>query len=143
MSLGENTLSPLQIQDARDAAHRASELQRQVEDRIRQTSRDLAEAERAFRRALAERIVALHADSMAWSVCETVAKGEPRVADLRFKRDVAAGVHDAARQEAYRRGADRADVARLVDWSARRDLRTDAPPTGESVSVIGGRRAAA
>lgn len=128
MSIGENRLHPLEIADARGAAHRASELQREVEDAIKDASRRLAEAERVYRRKLAERILALHVESVAWSACSDVARGEKEVARLRYDRDVAAGVLEATRQQAFRRGADRRDLDTLLCWSMRRDLRTDAPP---------------
>jgi hypothetical protein len=125
----ENTISPLEIADARQAAHKASELQRGVEDGIRNASRNLAEAERQYRLALAKEILRLKAqDGVAWTACEHIARGEPKVADLRYARDVAKGVLEAASQQAFRYGADRRDLHRLIEWSQRRDLRTDAPP---------------
>jgi hypothetical protein len=141
MSFGPNVLSPLQIEDAREAAHRASELQRAVEDRIRETSRALAEAERSYRKLLSERILRLKADGNAITACETIAKGMPDVADLRYARDLARGIHDASRQEAFRRGADRADVGRLLEWSRARDLRTDAEPPAHGFVPVAARAA--
>ena len=125
----ENTIRPLEIADAREAAHKASELQRGVEDAIRDASRKLAEAERQYRLAPTKRIMHLHAqDGVAWTACDVIARGEPAVADLRYQRDVAKGVLEAAQQQAFRYGADRRDLHRLIEWSQRRDLRTDAPP---------------
>ena len=130
MSLpAENTLHPLEITDAREAAYEASKRQRDVEDQIRDASRELAEAERQYRLKLTERILYLHAqDGLAITMCGEVARGEPAVATLRFKRDVAKGVLEAAQQQAYRRAADRRDLHRMIRWSEQRDLRTDAPP---------------
>lgn len=133
MSISENTLHPLQIEDAREAAHQASENQRNCEDRIKKASRDLAQKERTYREKLSKRILALHAGEgdtpgLAISTCETVAKGEKDVARLRYERDVAAGIFEAAKQEAFRRGADRRDVDTLLNWSMKRDLRVDTPP---------------
>lgn len=128
MTFGENTLHPLAIEDGRDAAFRASEKQREVEDQIRDASRKLAEAERLYREALSVRIVELHASEVAWTVCETIARGEKNVAKLRYERDVAKGIFEAATQQAFRRGADRKDVHQLLVWSEKRDLRIDTPP---------------
>lgn len=129
MTIAENTISPLDIADARQAAHKASELQRGVEDAIRDASRSYAEAERQYRLALTKRILHLHAqDGVAWTACGEMARGDERVADLRYTRDVAKGVLEAAQQQAFRYGADRRDLHRLIEWSQRRDLRTDAPP---------------
>lgn len=141
MTLGENTIQPLEIQDARMAEHEASRLQAGVEDRMREASKDLAEKERAYRQLLSERILKLKAGGAAITACETIAKGEPEVANLRYARDVAKGIWEATRQESFRRGADRAAVGRLVDWSMRRDLRTDAPPA-QLQAAIGSVRAA-
>lgn len=129
-ALAENKLSPLEIADARTAAHRASELQRDVEDEIRTKSRALATAEQHYREALAKKILELRAgeDKAAWTTCADVARGDKHVARLRFDRDVAEGVLDAARQQAFRRGADRKDIDTLLRWSMARDLRTDTPP---------------
>jgi hypothetical protein len=125
----ENTLSPFEIADAREAAHEASKRQRDLEDRIRDASRDLAEAERQYRLKLTTRIMELHTqDEVAWTACETIAKGERAVADLRYKRDVAKGIVEAAQQQGFRYGADRRDLHRFIRWSESRDLRTDAPP---------------
>ena len=130
MSFGENTISPFEIEDARAAAHKASEQQRGVEDSIRDASRNLAEAERQYRLALTTRILYLHAqDKVAWTACEAIARGEASVADLRYKRDVAKGILEAAQQQAYTFAADRRDLHRLIEWSQRRDLRIDAEPT--------------
>lgn len=130
-ALAENTISPLDIPDAREAAHKASELQREVENGIRRASRNLAEAERQYRLKLTTRILHLHAqDKLAITMCGEVARGESEVADLRYKRDVAKGVLEAAQQQAYRYAADRRDLDTLLNWSRARDLRTDTPPPG-------------
>jgi len=129
VSFGENTIQPLLIKDAREAAHKASELQRGVENAIRDASRSLAEAERQYRLKLTTRILHLHAqDGVAWTACGEMARGDKDVADLRYERDVARGMLEAAQQQAFRYGADRRDLHRLIEWSQRRDLRTDDPP---------------
>lgn len=134
MTLAENNLHPLEIPEARAAAHRASELQRECEDAIRNAARELANKERAYRQALATKIVQLRAGSdgeqVAWSACADLARGDKAVADLKYARDVAEGVLDAARQQSFRRGADRKDVQTLLTWSQHRDLRTDVSPPG-------------
>jgi hypothetical protein len=127
---GDNTISPFEIEDARAAAHEASKQQRGVENAIRDASRDLAEKERQYRLALTTQILHLHAqDGVAWTACEAMARGEPNVANLRYARDVAKGILEAAQQQAYTFAADRRDLHRLIEWSQRRDLRVDAEPT--------------
>ena len=129
MSFGENTISPFEIEDARAAAHKASEQQRGVEDSIRDASRKLADAERRYRLKLTETIFRLHADEgVAWTACDVIARGEVDVARLRYDRDVAKGILEAIQQQAFAFAADRRDLHRLIEWSQRRDLRIDTPP---------------
>jgi hypothetical protein len=128
VSLADNQLHPLEIEDARDAAHRASEKQRECEDRLRTTSRDLAEAERQYRMKMSLRITSLIAQGTAATAAKDIVRGEPEIATLRYKRDVAQGVFESARQECFRRGSDRRDVDTLLNWSMKRDLRVDTPP---------------
>jgi hypothetical protein len=140
VSLGDNTIQPFEIADARAAAHQASEQQREVEDATRGRSRTLAAAERTYRELLTKRIFFLHTDQkVAWTACETIARGEPDVAQLRERRDIARGLLESVRQQGFRYGADRRDLHQLIVWSQHRDLRTDAPPewdpkTGEVVT---------
>jgi hypothetical protein len=121
VGFGENKISPLEIADARQAAFRASEVQRNA-------SRTLAENERAYRKALSNRIVELKAEGTAVTVAKDIAVGERDIAQLRYERDIAAGMLEAVRQEAFRRAADRRDLDTLLNWSMRRDLRVDTEP---------------
>lgn len=139
MGLGENTISPFEVADARAAAHKASEQQRSVEDQIRDASRNLADAERLYRLELTTRILYLHAkESVAWTACEAIARGEANVAGLRHARDIAKGVLEAVQQQGFRFGADRRDLHQLIVWSQRRDLRTDSEPDDWSKQPVHG-----
>lgn len=141
--LSENTLHPLEIPDAREAQHKASELQRELADDLAAAHKALAHAEFRYRRALSARIKQLHEkEGMAITMCETVAKGEESIALLRKERDELKGDLAAVEQNGYRRGADRRALDGLIQWSMHRDLRVDAPPAEGSVAPIGGRRAA-
>jgi hypothetical protein len=111
--------SPYDFTDARDAARAASEAMKTAEQARRDASATLAAAERSYRVALARKIVELHADGCAWSVCSDLARGDKAVADLRYARDVAKGVLDAAETVAWRHTADRRDLSALIDWSKR------------------------
>ena len=113
---------PYDFGGARDAATRASRAQVNAEDFIKESARTFALAEESYRVALAERIVELHSEGTAWSVCGDVARGDKRVAKLRRERDIAEGVRDAAVQACWRRTADRRDTERFIEWSMRRDL---------------------
>lgn len=120
---GERSMSgPWEIAEARQAANLASAQQKGAENALREAARGLAEAERAYRMSLAQEILRLRADGVAWSSTADLARGDKRVADLKFARDVASGVHEAAQSAAWRHTADRKDVGRFIEWSQRREL---------------------
>ncbi len=100
----------------------ASTMQALAEAALRDASVAAAEAEEAYRKALAECIVTKHAGGVAWTVAADVARGDERVARLRRERDIAEGVREALVQAAWRRAADRKDAQRFADWSQRREL---------------------
>lgn len=128
--------------EARDAVNAAKAAQAAAEDFRRQASRDLADAEQAYRVALASEIVRQHDAGVAWTVAKDLARGKREVALLRNRRDIAAGVLDAAETAAWRHNADRRALDKFVDWSMRRDLAEGAGVSGPDGQVFGGRRAA-
>jgi hypothetical protein len=81
-----------------------------------------AEAERAYRLALASKITELRASGESVTLAADLARGDKRVADLRMARDIAEGVVEAAKQRAYTAAADRKDAQGLATWSQRREL---------------------
>lgn len=114
------SVGPYSFDEARDAAARASRAQEAAEDFIRETAKLSAETEESYRVALAKKIVELHSEEgVAWSSTADLARGDEQVARLRMERDVAEGVREAAVQAAWRRGADRKDTQRFIDWSQR------------------------
>jgi len=134
---------PFDEQDARNAARMAASLQAGAEEQIREAFANQAEKEQAYRVALAKKITELHADGVAWTVCPDLARGDEKVARLRLERDVAEGVREAAVQASWRRAADRKDIGRLIEWSARRDLAAGLDPEDAATgTVFGARRAA-
>lgn len=139
-------LSPFTLDEAREAARLASAQQLGAEAELRDRSKALAEAERSYRLALAQERLRLHAqDGIAWTAGGDLARGAKHVADLRYARDVAKGVYEAAAAALWRHTADRRDVGRFVEWSARRELAEGygtAPVPPES-RPIGSRREAA
>lgn len=115
-------VQPYDFAQARAADEAASKRQRAAEQFIIDTTRDLAEAERVYRQALAVKILALKADGMAWTTCGDVARGDEHVATLKHARDVADGVREAASQAAWRASKDRDGEHQFITWSMRRDL---------------------
>ena len=56
---------------------------------MKSSGRYLATAERNYKIALRKEILRLRVeDEVAWTACESLAKGDENVAQLRFKRDV-------------------------------------------------------
>lgn len=114
---------PYDFATAVAATRRAAEAQKDAEQDRRDAAKDLAEKERAYRVALAREIVRQHSDEgAAWTVAQDVARGQRSVADLRYERDVAKGVLDAAEQRAWRHTADRRDMHEFIQWSKAREL---------------------
>lgn len=119
---------PWTFTEAVDASNAAEQEQRRVESEIHTAYKAYARREQLYRVALARKILALKADGMAITACETVAKGDPAIAELRYERDIAEGVRETARHAAWRANADRRDIGDLLRWSARRDLAEYAGP---------------
>lgn len=110
---------PYSYGEAKAAIERASIAQRGAEQAIKDAYRDYGAAERAYRLALAQEVIRLKADGVAATVCLDLAKGTKHVADLRFRRDVAEGVREAATTALWRHTADRRELEQLVSWSLR------------------------
>jgi hypothetical protein len=113
---------PWEFSEAIEKDRAASLAQKATEDFLRNSYRDYAQAESAYRQALAAEIVRKHADGAAWTVTADLARGDAKVARLRMERDIAEGVVEAAKQAAWRAASDRKSVARFADWSLRREL---------------------
>lgn len=110
---------PYSFDEARAKIDEASKAMKTAEQARRDASQALAEKERVYRIALARKIVEVHADGAAWTVAQDLARGDSKVADLRYERDVAKGVLDAAETVSWRHSADRKDLAALIAWSMR------------------------
>jgi hypothetical protein len=111
--------TPFDFTQARAAARKASEAQAATENAMLDAAEDRAGKERAYRVALAKRILTAHEEGVAWTACQDIARGDPDVARLRYERDVADGVAEAISQAGWRHAADRKDLQRLIAWSER------------------------
>lgn len=135
------TVQPYTFEQARAAQTRASRAQEQAQDFVKNSYRAYADAERAYREALAKKITELRADGQPVTVVQDLAKGDPHVARLKHARDVADGVKEAAQHAIWRATADRRATEQLCAWSMRRELAEGAGYAiePEPSSVIGGR----
>lgn len=113
---------PWSFDEARSACRDASAAQAAAEDALKAAYREFAQAEEAYRTALAVEIVTQHDKGVAWSVAPDLARGDTTVAALRRKRDIAEGMKDAFQNLAWRRSADRKDAQRFAQWSQAREL---------------------
>lgn len=113
---------PWTFDEARATLVRCSQQQEHAERFVKDSYRDYAQAEEAYRLALAKRITELRAEGESVTLAADLARGDKHVAGLRMKRDIAEGVVEAAKQQAYRRTADRKDAQALATWSMRREM---------------------
>jgi hypothetical protein len=132
--------APWDFDQARAKARKASENQEAAEGNIKEAARNYAEAEGAYRLALAKKILELHANGVAWTVTSDIARGDPDVVRLKIERDTLEGVRDAAGHAAWRASNDRQDTQRFIEWSRRVALRVDEPIREEFAPPIGARR---
>jgi chlorite dismutase len=116
------TEGPWEFGEAVQKDRNATAAQKSTEAFLRDSYRRFAEAESAYRQALAVEIVRQHSDGAAWTVAPDLARGDKQVAELRMRRDIAEGVVEAAKQAAWRAAGDRRAVERYATWSMRREL---------------------
>lgn len=83
------------------------------------TAEGYAEAERAYRVALALKITELRAEGWPATVCADLARGDKNVARLRRERDISEGLKDAAEGSSWQASANRRGLEQLVAWSMR------------------------
>ena len=122
---------PFDFEQARSAINVEKKAQAQGEQGVRDAYRELAAARKAYQMKLAEKIVQLRAEGMAATACGDVARGDAEVAHLRYLRDVAEGVAEAASGAVWRHTANRKDLHELINWSKR------VAPDGQHAPEIG------
>lgn len=66
-------------------------------DKVFKLAEEAAETERDYKMALRQEILKLRTDGFPATLITDLAKGEPHIADLRFKRDVAKETYKSAR----------------------------------------------
>lgn len=113
---------PFAFDQAKRAVIRSSRAQEEGEAFLRTAARQHADAERAYRKALAEEIVRLKSERTAVTAAGDIARGKPEIADLKFLRDLAEGIYEAAKQASFRHSADRRALDQLIAWSMRVSL---------------------
>lgn len=116
------TESPFTFGEAKERVNAAKAQQTVAEGNVREAFKTFGQARRAYQTALAQKILEFRSNKVAATICAELARGDEHVADLRFKKDVAEGVMEAARAAVWRHTADRRELEQLVDWSLRREM---------------------
>jgi hypothetical protein len=109
---------PYDFAGAKRAQARASRDQAEAERQYAEAVERAAEAERQYRIAKAKAVIRERAEWPATVAVEQAA-GDATVCDLRYVRDVLAGVAKAHEHALYRAAANRRAVDGLVKWSER------------------------
>ena len=65
---------------------------------MKSRSKKLAQAEYYYKTALSKRLVELRAEGQAVTHLADIARGEPNIAELRLKRDIAKGLYDSSQE---------------------------------------------
>lgn len=112
-------VEPYSYEQAKRAVARASRDQAEAAKERGDLAERYARAEQTYRVALAKRMVELRAEGYPVTISQDLAKGDPNVAQLRYERDVADGMREAAEQRAWQASANRRSLEQLIAWSQR------------------------
>lgn len=116
------TRGPYTFGEAVARSNQLSAAQSASEQTTRDAYRQFAECERAYRKALAQKIALLRSEGTATTLSADLARGDECVAALRYRRDIAEGVVEAAKQAGWHHQANRRDGEEFLRWSRSRDL---------------------
>jgi hypothetical protein len=106
--------------EARSAMEEASSVQAELEELVRESYKTASVSNGRYRIELARQAMIAHDNGVgSWSAALEVARGNEEVDRLRQQRDLDEGVKESISQQAFRMAADRRDLSRLIDWSAR------------------------
>lgn len=108
---------PLDIDDARRAARRLSELRREAEDTLDRMVGEAAEAERDYRKELSKAFLGLEG-----TAAHKEAEARAKVADKSYERDLKASMVKAQHERLRGLEGERAMLRALIDWSMRMRL---------------------
>ena len=113
---------PWSFDEALERHGEAKTAQHETGEEIVRAYREYGKAQKLYAVALARRIFELKSQGVAVTACETLAKGDEQIAALREARDIAEGLRESAKVAAWAANKDREELARLIDWSFRREL---------------------
>jgi hypothetical protein len=108
---------PLDMDDARQASRRASQMRRDAERERIERGEKKAEAEVAYKKARATAILRLKIDQGA-TVAKELADGDDEVAPLLLEKIKADTLYDAAGERLKTLEGERSMLKSLIDWSS-------------------------
>ena len=111
--------NPYDYAEAKRAIARASRDQADAARWRAETAKAFGDAEKTYRVALANKIVALKAEGIPATVCLDIARGDQAIAELKMKARVQEGLREAAEGLQWQSSANRRALEQLVDWSLR------------------------
>lgn len=114
---------PYDFGEAVEATNAAKAAQKSAEENLKTAWRDFGAKRKAYQLKLATKIVELKAAGNAATLALDLAKGDPEVARLRYEKDVAEGVKEAALSALWRHSGDRKDLREFIQWSKTVDIR--------------------
>ncbi len=106
-------LPPLDYHDAREAYRVLGEQRKSAREAYERAFDRSADAEREYRKALAQAFVSVEGGTAA----EREANARAKVSDLSYQRDLSAGLIKVAHERLNEIDAHRQSLNRLVDWS--------------------------
>lgn len=137
---------PYDFGQALEATNNAKAAQKVAEENLKAAWRDFGAKRKAYQLALAKKVVELKAAGQPSTYLLELARGDDEVAKLRYAKDIAEGVKEAAASALWRHSGDRHDLREFIQWSKAVDIRVHLHDDPESEpgepEIIGGRRAA-
>lgn len=108
---------PLDMDDAREASRRSSQMRRQAEADLRAAVENVGKNEGEYRKLLAQEIVRAKTEHGATAALD-IAKGEKGVVKALVDFRVSSGMVDAAKERLRTVEGDRSQLRGLIDFSA-------------------------
>jgi hypothetical protein len=123
LSLGD----PLDLDDGRRAAARLARQCRDAVDALDRAVQSHAQAELTYRKAHAAKLVELRSEAIPATLCQDLSKGDPKVGQLKYERDLAKGIIDVSRERLRQLDGERASLRQLLEWSQKFEARSFTP----------------
>lgn len=120
---------PLDLDDGREAAHVLATYCREAVRDLARAHHFYAQAELEYRRELALAMAEIYSELGKVTMVDDLARGNPRVANLRHTRDLARAGVSVAKERLRQLDGERASLRQLLEWSQKFDgNRQFAPP---------------